>query len=142
MFHRFNEPSRRLLFFARVAAYEQGAITIEPEHLLEGVLRAMPDDVLASCLPSEVNGLRDRFGPSSITVTARDNLHHIQFGPVVRRVLRSTGVEADALGHESIEPGHVVLALLAEAGSVPARWLAEVGIDREAVVSRLGSGHS
>ena len=39
MFERYNEPARRVIFFARYEASHFGSRTIETEHLLLGVLR-------------------------------------------------------------------------------------------------------
>jgi ATP-dependent Clp protease ATP-binding subunit ClpC len=39
MFERYTESARRSLFFARYEASQLGSISIEPEHLLLGLLR-------------------------------------------------------------------------------------------------------
>src|SRR3954464_13791991 len=39
MFERFTERARRVFFFARYEASQFGSTTIEPEHMLLGVLR-------------------------------------------------------------------------------------------------------
>jgi len=39
MFERYDEAARRALFFARYEASQLGSISIEPEHILLGLLR-------------------------------------------------------------------------------------------------------
>src|SRR5262245_44654347 len=39
MFERYTERARRVLFFARYEASQLGSLSIEPEHLLLGLLR-------------------------------------------------------------------------------------------------------
>ena len=39
MFERFTERARRVLFFARYEASQYGSTTIDPEHILLGVMR-------------------------------------------------------------------------------------------------------
>jgi ATP-dependent Clp protease ATP-binding subunit ClpC len=39
MFERYTEEARRSLFFSRYEASELGSISIEPEHLLLGLIR-------------------------------------------------------------------------------------------------------
>ena len=49
MFERYTEAARRALFFARYEASQLGSISIEPEHLLLGLLREANHLTLAEC---------------------------------------------------------------------------------------------
>ena len=44
MFERYTERARRVLFFARYEASQLGSISIETEHLLLGLIRAVQSD--------------------------------------------------------------------------------------------------
>jgi ATP-dependent Clp protease ATP-binding subunit ClpC len=39
MFERYSDRARRVLFFARYEVAQRGGLSIEPEHLVLGVLR-------------------------------------------------------------------------------------------------------
>ena len=43
MFERYTEKARRVIFFARYEASQAGTPTIEPEHLLLGIIREDPE---------------------------------------------------------------------------------------------------
>jgi ATP-dependent Clp protease ATP-binding subunit ClpC len=42
MFERYTEGARRVIFFARFEASQYGGPTIDPEHMLLGLLREYP----------------------------------------------------------------------------------------------------
>jgi ATP-dependent Clp protease ATP-binding subunit ClpC len=42
MFEQYTEGARRVIFFARFEASQNGSPTIEPEHMLLGLLREYP----------------------------------------------------------------------------------------------------
>lgn len=46
MFERYTESARRALFFARYEVAQVGGLTILPEHLLLGILRAEPQAIV------------------------------------------------------------------------------------------------
>jgi ATP-dependent Clp protease ATP-binding subunit ClpC len=51
MFERYTEKARRVIFFARYEASQDGSPYIETEHLLLGLLRE--DHMLAKWFPAE-----------------------------------------------------------------------------------------
>ena len=134
MFERYTEHARRALFFAR---YELGALggdTIEPEHLLLGLIREsktlagifnewnVPLGDLRQQLEARVRG-GDKFATSV----------EVPFSESARRVLQLTAEEADRLQHPDIEPQHLLVALMREPDSFAATSLTRYGLTLEAL---------
>ncbi len=136
MFERFNERSRRSLFYARVAAGE-GGTPIEPEHLALGILRADPDAIMRFTSPgTEVETVREHLGHIHSTVM-NETAYHAPFSDRMKRVLDHTRVEADEAGNRKIRPEHLLLAVMVKGkGDVP-RTLHDLGIDVAAVRDHL-----
>jgi ATP-dependent Clp protease ATP-binding subunit ClpC len=135
MFERYTEAARRALFFARYETSELGALAIEPEHILLGVLRV--DKEPARRLFAEAHlsldsaraaihasrGARERV-PTSV---------EIPFSAETQRVLHYAAEESDRLLHSYIGTEHLVLGLLREVGSMAASILASHGLTLDRV---------
>jgi ATP-dependent Clp protease ATP-binding subunit ClpA len=128
MFERYSESARRALFFARHGVAQFGGTSIEPEHLLLGLLH---ESVIWKRLAAS-----EAFSPDDLRrdVQARcaagDKVStsvEIPFTPPTQRALRYAAEEADRLKHHSIEPEHLLLGLLREEGSPAASLLAARG---------------
>lgn len=128
MFERFNERSRRSLFYARIAAGE-GGTPIEPEHLALGILRADPDAIMRFTRPGiEIETVREHLGHVHTTVM-NEQAYHAPFSDRMKRVLEYTRVEADEAGNRKIRPEHLLLAVMVKGkGDVP-RTLHDLGVD-------------
>jgi ATP-dependent Clp protease ATP-binding subunit ClpC len=130
MFERYNERARRALFFARYEASEFGKRSIEPEHLLLGLLRehsgvtariliaagTTPESLRAALISSCRQG--DKF-PTAV---------EIPFAEPTKAVLQFALAEADALRDDHIGPEHLLLGLLREERSDAARLLVTHGV--------------
>jgi ATP-dependent Clp protease ATP-binding subunit ClpC len=114
MLERFSEGARRVLFFARYELGAHGGRTIEPEHILLGLLREskgllgrllVDSNVPLMELRQEIEQHAERDGrfPTSVEVP---------FADAAKRLLYLAAEEADRLLHPSIEPPHLLLALL------------------------------
>jgi hypothetical protein len=129
MFERYTESARRVLFFARYEASQFGSLAIEADHLLLGLIRegkgvthrllssyvALPD------LRKEIEGrsvIREKIATSI----------EIPFTGETKRILIRAAEEADRLRHQYIGTEHLLLALLREDQSAPARTLAAHGL--------------
>jgi len=137
MFERYSERSRRVLFFARYECSQLGATTIEPEHVLLGVLREA--------------GLVLRFfreGETAATIHARlqkalpvrekiSTSVEIPFSPSCKEVLAQSASEADALKNTTIRPEHLVLAIVGKTHGAAARALEDAGIDPDGIRNYL-----
>jgi uncharacterized protein (TIGR03435 family) len=119
MFERYLERARRVLFFSRYEASQLGSLSIEPPHLLLGILRegsAVTASVLDRCGFS-AESVRDEIvrlaGPASHPVSGHVE---IPFSVDTKRVLGYAAEEADRLhvgnGPEgAIDSDHLLLGV-------------------------------
>lgn len=133
MFERYTERARRVLFFARYEASEFGAVTIEADHLLLGLLR-------------DVTGISGRMlGQAGLALASvRDEMLNrrpsrrkvpaaleIPFATDVKKILQYAAEEADRLRHTNIGPEHLLLGILREDTSTAAELLKSRGMTLE-----------
>jgi ATP-dependent Clp protease ATP-binding subunit ClpC len=136
MFERYTEFARRSLFFARYKASALGGAAITPEHLLLGVLRQPRHGVAAHILARAAVDEASLQGEITKACGAAESVpasFEIPFSETAKRILYRAAEEADALGHESIGPEHLVLAVLSEGTSDAARILIDRGVGTEGV---------
>jgi hypothetical protein len=129
MFDRYSEKARRTIFFARYEASQFGNSQIEAEHLLLGILREERSLVSLLQIPSS-EGLRrkieERLGPAREKISTSVDL---PLSHECKRALKYAAEDAGKLGHQTIEPCHLVLGLLRLEGSGVAELLGENGMD-------------
>ena len=135
MFERYTERARRVLFFARYEASQLGSVSIEPEHLLLGLIREGKGltsrifaraEIALESIRKDIEGrtvLRERMAPSV----------DIPFSADARRALQFAADEADRLLHTYIGTEHLLLGLLREDRSIAAAILLERGLRLNAV---------
>ena len=133
MFERYTEAARRALFFARYEVSQRGGTSIEPEHLLLGLLRE-PKGLIGRIfderrvLPSEVQlELEEQLTRGDRLSTSVE----IPFSSATQRVLAYAAGEADRLLHRHIGTEHLLLGVLREERSAAAKELATHGITLE-----------
>jgi ATP-dependent Clp protease ATP-binding subunit ClpC len=132
MFERFTEPARRTLFFARYEASELGGRTIEPEHLLLGLIRDGEGRLLDLPLADiRSDMIRAAEGRPKVATSVE-----IPFSPATKQALVRAAEEADRFGHGHIGPEHLWLALLRDE-SVAASALVQRGLQLEALQQRF-----
>ena len=133
-FHRYTQKAREAVFFSRCEASELRSPTIEPEHVLLGLIRAS-------------QGLKGRmFEPVAMSLDrARAEIVHrhgdqpvasamgMPAGKRARRVFRAAAEEADALNHQDIGLVHILLGVLRERDSVAATLLDGNGMHLQSV---------
>jgi ATP-dependent Clp protease ATP-binding subunit ClpC len=143
MFERYTEAARRTLFFARYEVSEMGALALEPEHVLLGVLRVDKGPIRTLFAQAQLS-----FDSARAAIHARSGVREkfaqsveIPFSAATQRVLHYAAEEADRLLHSDIGTEHLLLGLLREQGSVAASILASHGLTldgvRDAVVQLL-----
>jgi ATP-dependent Clp protease ATP-binding subunit ClpC len=143
MFERYTDAARRALFFARYEVTQRGGMTIEPEHLLLGLLRE-PKGLIGQIFDV------GRVSPSALQLAIEEQVTRgervstsveIPFSEAVKRVLQFAAEEADRLVHSYIGTEHLLLGILREERSTAAAELGTYGITldktREAIVSLL-----
>src|SRR5690349_15336590 len=111
MFERYTQDALRALFFARSEASLLGGTTIEPEHLLLGLIREgraihLPPEQLdaARRAVEQVLARRERISTGV----------EMPFGLRTQRILNLAVEEADALHQSYIGSEHLLLGLLRE----------------------------
>jgi hypothetical protein len=105
LFPRLTSKARESLFFARYEASHAGSPSIEPEHLLRGLMKA-------SQLPPPLQREREEVAarsPVPIPTSVQ-----IPLGERTTRVLQSGAAEADRLHHTEIDLVHLLLGVLRE----------------------------
>ena len=138
MFERYTESARRTLFFARYEASQLGSISIEPEHLLLGLLR--DNRAISTIVPASLDALRQEIEKSVVFKGKISTSVEIPFSESSKRVLQFAAQEADALKHRHIGTEHLLLGLLREEHSAAATVLGARGVrlsDVREKVSRL-----
>ena len=103
------------MFFARYEASLLGSMSIEPTHLLLGLLREAKgvtgDVLLAAGRPDEI---RDELTGHIITHAMIPTRVEIPFSESAKRVLSAASEEAIGLSHSWIGTEHLLLAILRE----------------------------
>ena len=140
MFDRYSEGARRALFFARYEVGQLGGTTVDPAHLLLGLLRDSKDirRLLASRniavaelrLKIEERASRGKKLPTSV---------EIPFAITTKRALEFAAEEADRLLHHNIETEHLLLGLLRENDPVAAACLTAYGINLDTTRAFMAS---
>jgi enamine deaminase RidA (YjgF/YER057c/UK114 family) len=135
MFERYTEGARQALFFARYEASRLGAIAIESEHLLLGVLRKWHDDSppILAALPVDYDTLRSEIASRTGLREPLPVSIEIPFSEDAKRILQHTAAEADRLRHTQIDRCHLLLGILREERSLAAFLLAAKGVTLSAV---------
>jgi methylmalonyl-CoA/ethylmalonyl-CoA epimerase len=129
MFEKYTEAARRTIFYARYEASESGSKSIEPEHLLLGMLHEKKEP-LPRLLPAEitVRTLRERIKTS---VPEREKIAtsvELPLAAETKRVLAYAHEESDRLSHWNISNEHLLLGLVREERSLAAKILREHGV--------------
>src|SRR5689334_14607324 len=129
MFERYTERARRVIFFARYEASQFGSVTIEPEHLLLGVLREDRNAVsrfLGPRAPAEDirNEVASRLAAKEKVSTSVD----LPLAPACKRILAYSAEEVERLRHHHIGVEHLLLGILREEGTIAAQILDARGL--------------
>lgn len=138
-FQRYTAKAREAVFFSRYEAIQLGSQTIEPAHLLFGVLRASHglkgwEGTAASLERTRVEIAAGR--PPAEPGAAAGRLATSERA---QRALRAAVEEADALAHHDIGLAHLLLGVLREPDPLAATLLDRAGMHLLAV--RDGIAH-
>src|SRR6185436_10625240 len=110
MFERYTESARRALFFARYESSQLGSLSIEPEHLLLGLIRDGRVARILQTIPLEQ--LREEVKSRVAFHEEISTSVEIPFGNGAKSVLELAALEADELRHAHIGCEHLLLGLL------------------------------
>jgi methylmalonyl-CoA/ethylmalonyl-CoA epimerase len=139
MFERYAEAARRTIFFARYEAIESGFKSIEPEHLLLGMLHDKSDP-LPRLLPAEItlHTLRKRV---EMRATDREKIStsvELPLGAETKKVLACAHEESERMSHRHIGNEHLLLGLLRVEGTLAETVLREYGLDLTFIRESIG----
>lgn len=138
MFERYSERARRVLFFARYEALQLGADSMEPAHLMLGVLREDARAVLRFADAGEtVDTIRKRLEPALRPNAREATSGEIPFSPACKLALSKAAAEADAAGNQTIRPVHLMLGILVDTVGPTSVALQSAGIHADAVRQSL-----
>jgi len=134
-FERFTPKARQALFCSRYEASQCGSVTIEPEHILLGVVRAGESwkPRLFERAGLSLAGARAEVAPRMRIREPLPSSVEIPFSDSTKLVLRAANEEADRLVHDNVGIGHVLAGLLHRPGCVAATVLIGKGVDLQAV---------
>ena len=145
LFPRLTSKARECLFFARFEASHAGSPSIEPEHLLLGLMKAsegLRNGLLAQ-VPQPLDGARDEVAarsrapiPTSVPIPLGDR---------TKRVFQAGAAEADRLHHSEIALVHLLLGMLRERHSIATGFLEKHGLRAPAIrdaIATLREEHS
>ena len=138
MFERYSDSARRSLFFSRYAVTQLGGITIEPEHIVLGVLQAKPQAILSFVRGAEaVEALRERLHAASTVPEKVATTAEVPFSADTKAALEQTPIEADSLKNRWILPEHLILCVMVKTDGAATRALREAGVDPHAIRDSL-----
>ena len=126
MFERYTESARRSLFFARYDASQLGSLSIEPEHLLLGLLR--DSRAISVLVRVSLEGLRAEIEKGVVFTEKVSTSVEVPFSAAATRVLQFAAQEADGMRHAHIGSEHLLLGVLREEQSAAASALARHGV--------------
>jgi hypothetical protein len=128
-FARFTPRAREAVLRGATHAAEAGAGSVEPEHVLLGVLDD-PGSLATRALEAAgapADRLRERLAVASVAAAAGGE--HLPFTPGSKLLLERTLRESLRLGHNYVGTEHVLLALLDDEG-IAGTALREAGVQR------------
>lgn len=138
MFQRYSESARRVIFFARYEASQYGSPSIEPEHLLLGLLRE--DRPLTRTFLGKGDVEREIRAEIERYTTRRARIPTSAEVPLTsecKRILNTAAAEAERLGHRHVGTEHLLLGLLREEKSLAANLLRARGLSAASVRGAL-----
>src|SRR5262245_20211172 len=111
MFAGYTEKARRAVFFARQEAIQSGALQIEAEDLLIGLLRENRD-LLPQVLESDVDSFRTEIKGRIPRLESVPHVTTLPLSAMAKNVFAYAADESETLGYEHITTAHLLLGLL------------------------------
>lgn len=114
MFERYTEQARRSLFFARFETSALGGTSIEPAHLLLGLLREPAGRAVLRLQAAgvAVDELRATLERENTAAEKLGTSVEVPFSIEVEKMLRLAAQEADALLSLAVDDEHLLLGVL------------------------------
>jgi len=130
VFEKYTEKARRVIFFARYEVSQLGATSIEPEHLLLGLLREEKALVYLFTAAGRTTvdirkQIEERAGRGPTFATTVE----VPLSNVTKTVLTYAAEESNRLGHSHIGTEHLLMGLLCMENSLAQEILLENGVN-------------
>jgi ATP-dependent Clp protease ATP-binding subunit ClpC len=138
-FRRFSQQGRRILLLAQVEARLLTHHEAGPEHLLLGIVHCA-DDVAARALGDlgiTLESARQRVDEVVSALGDAERTEYPMFTAQAKEALRLSAREADTLGHEHVEPPHLLLAIVHLGGNPAVDVLVRLGIAPDELCQRV-----
>jgi ATP-dependent Clp protease ATP-binding subunit ClpC len=134
-FDRYTPRARQAIFFARYEAARLGSTTIEPEHLLLGLIRGRYGlkGRFFESIALSLDDARAELSPGGVAVEPLSSSVQIPVSERAKDAFRAAAAEADAAQHQEIGTVHLLLAVLRAAGATAVVRLARRGLRVESV---------
>lgn len=134
---RLSDRAKRVLALGGSEATRLNRNVVEPEHLIVGLLCSGDAGVLRAL---EAGGLQvDKVREAVETLTGRGDVHgeitEVTPSSRTRGVIDRAAAEADRTGNETVEPEHVLLAVLQE--PTASRILQSLATSADAILGNL-----
>ena len=145
MFERYNERSRRVIFFARYEALQYGSPVISPEHILLGLMRE-DKSIAARFFPHRnslsVDAIRKEVEDRIVLRDRIPQSAELHLAPETKRILFYANEESRQLKNRHIGPEHLLMGIMREENSIAAEILFGFGLRindaRETVAKQTG----
>jgi ATP-dependent Clp protease ATP-binding subunit ClpC len=129
MWHTFAEPARRAIFLAHEEAQLHQSTLVDTEHLLLGLIRdpnSRPNRMLLAmdCSLEEIRQAAEALMPESRAPIYQE----ISMSPRTKRVFDLAVDESRRANSEQVQPEHLLLGLLRDAGGHAADIFTEAGL--------------
>jgi hypothetical protein len=136
---RYTFKARQALFFSRYEAAEAGSATIEPTHLLLGLIHAgQGSHRLFERAHLSLEEARTKLADPAIDHERLSSSVLIPFGEETRQALLHAAEEAERLEHPSIGIAHLLLGILHDERSVAASIMRDHGMPLRVVRDDIG----
>jgi hypothetical protein len=137
-FQRYTSKAREAVFYSRYEASQLGSRTIEPEHVLLGLIRA--GQGLKGRMFDQANLSLDRARVelrSNRAIEALPLADRVSTSERAQGIFRAAVEEADALKHHDIGLAHILLGVLRASDSVATTLLDRMGLRMQSVRDRI-----
>ena len=139
MFERYTEKARRVIFFARYEASQLGALQIEAEHILLGLIRE--DKTISNRFfhraQATVEAIRKDVESRIVLRPRHPQTIDLPLSIEAKRVLAFAAEESERLANRHIGTEHLLLGLLREENTLASEILYERGIRLTDIRSEL-----
>jgi hypothetical protein len=134
-FNRYTPTAKLALFFSRDEASQEGRLSIEPEHVLLGSIRAGRSSTARFFEDAHVSidAARAQIATPGSRAEPVPYSVEIPFSSTTRLVLLAATGEADRLGHHAIAIAHLLLGMLGDHGTVASSLLTGWGITAQRI---------